>query len=172
MEEFIVYVMVDNCGRVVSVQSSAFLADTSGWAEIDRGCGHKYCHAQTFYFSKPILTEHGLFRYELKDGAVIERSAEDLEAERIFRDAEMQETEARAERNRLLLETDWTQTMDAAVSAESRHEIRAYRQELRDITEQKGFPAEIKWPPAPEIVKADPDPVDEAFDILTGKGAT
>lgn len=81
----------------------------------------------------------------------------------------MTEDEARAQRYKLLTETDWTQVLDAPVSAESREAFRVYRQALRDITEQAGFPTDIQWPEMPVVVKADPDPVDTAFDALTGK---
>lgn len=75
----------------------------------------------------------------------------------------------RKERNRRLAEIDWTQTIDAPISQKSREALRTYRQELRNITEQPGFPEEVIWPVRPEITKADPDPVDEALDVLIGE---
>lgn len=80
--------------------------------------------------------------------------------------------EVRAQRDKLLAETDWTQVLDAPISAESREAFRAYRQALRDITEQEGFPTDVVWPEMPEAVKADPDPVDTAFDVLIGEEET
>lgn len=80
--------------------------------------------------------------------------------------------EIREKRNKLLEEIDWTQTIDAPISDESRKKLRVYRQQLRDITEQDGFPYEVNWPSCPEITKADPDPVDEALDILVGQEET
>lgn len=76
--------------------------------------------------------------------------------------------EAREHRNKLLEEIDWTQTIDAPISAASRDELRTYRQKLRDITEAPGFPYAIEWPERPTIEKGTPDPVDEAVDILLG----
>ena len=76
--------------------------------------------------------------------------------------------EARAKRDTLLAETDWTQVLDAPISAECREAFRVYRQTLRDITEQEGFPEVIEWPAMPEVVKASPDPVDTAVDVLLG----
>jgi hypothetical protein len=55
-------------------------------------------------------------------------------------------TEARAKRNALLQQSDWTQVLDAPVDQAA---WATYRQELRDITEQAGFPATINWPTAP-----------------------
>lgn len=76
--------------------------------------------------------------------------------------------EARERRNKLLEEIDWTQTIDAPISAASREALRTYRQQLRDITVQEDFPYNIAWPERPAIEKGDPDPVDEAVDILLG----
>ena len=84
-------------------------------------------------------------------------------------DAPMTEEEARAERDRLLDETDWTQVLDAPISPESREAFRVYRQALRDVPEQAGFPEAIEWPVMPEVVKAAPDPVDTAVDALLGE---
>ena len=83
-------------------------------------------------------------------------------------DPPMTAKEARVKRGRLLSETDWTQTLDAPISAECREAFRVYRQALRDITEQAGFPETIEWPAMPEVVKAAPDPVDTAVDVLLG----
>ena len=49
-------------------------------------------------------------------------------------------------RNTLLAETDWWATSDRTMTAEQT----AYRQALRDITDQAGFPTEITWPTKPE----------------------
>ncbi len=52
--------------------------------------------------------------------------------------------EIRAKRDRLLSQTDWTQTVDNPLAGNE--DITAYRQALRDIPEQAGFPWEIEWP--------------------------
>lgn len=54
--------------------------------------------------------------------------------------------EARANRDELLSRSDWTQVPDAPVD---RAAWAAYRQALRDVTNQTGFPATIDWPVAP-----------------------
>jgi hypothetical protein len=53
--------------------------------------------------------------------------------------------EVRSIRNILLKETDWTALSDVTMSAE----MAAYRQALRDITTQDGFPHEVTWPVKP-----------------------
>lgn len=83
-------------------------------------------------------------------------------------DIPMTEDEARAQRDKLLADTDWTQVLDAPIDAETREAYRTYRQALRDIPEQDGFPETITWPELPAVTKAAPDPVDTAVDTLLG----
>ena len=78
------------------------------------------------------------------------------------------EAEARDIRDKLLAESDWTQTLDAPIDGETREAYRVYRQALRDIPEQEDFPNTIIWPELPAVTKADPDPVDTAVDVLLG----
>lgn len=54
---------------------------------------------------------------------------------------------ARIHRDSLLRESDWTQLPD--VEKETRLRWVPYRQALRDIPQQEGFPAGIEWPPQP-----------------------
>ena len=79
--EYIVYVKADSNGYIIAVNSSAFLTDTTGWTEIDRGSGDKYHHAQGNYFQKPIITEGSAYRYKLVDGKPMECTAEEIEAQ-------------------------------------------------------------------------------------------
>ena len=57
---------------------------------------------------------------------------------------EEQAREVRSKRDRLLSQTDWTQTVDNPLAGNE--DITAYRQALRDIPEQAGFPWEVEWP--------------------------
>lgn len=52
----------------------------------------------------------------------------------------------RTQRNALLSASDWTQLPDAPVDAAA---WATYRQALRDITAQGGFPLNVVWPVAP-----------------------
>ncbi len=54
---------------------------------------------------------------------------------------------ARKERDTLLTESDWTQLPDIPSGIKSVWAI--YRQMLRDITLQSGFPENINWPEKP-----------------------
>lgn len=52
----------------------------------------------------------------------------------------------RDKRNALLSGTDWTQTTDAPLAETEIERYRTYRQALRDIPEQAGFPYNVNWP--------------------------
>lgn len=53
---------------------------------------------------------------------------------------------ARQRREMLLVLTDWTQLPDAALTQEQKDEAVLYRQALRDISQQSGFPENVEWP--------------------------
>lgn len=55
--------------------------------------------------------------------------------------------QVRSERNTKLAATDWTQGKDIPDNVSS--QWAAYRQALRDITAQEGFPWDIEWPEQP-----------------------
>jgi hypothetical protein len=74
-------------------------------------------------------------------------SVADMDAEAIAaKDAE-QAKAMRQQRTEKLKDTDWTQVADAPVDKAA---WAAYRQELRDITAQAGFPWNVTWPTQPE----------------------
>jgi len=56
------------------------------------------------------------------------------------------EQAVRNQRNRLLADTDWMALSDNTMTPE----WAAYRQALRDITAQAGFPYSVVWPAKPE----------------------
>lgn len=76
-----VYVQTDEAGRITAVNSSAFV-DSDWGTEIDSGYGDKYHHAQGNYFPRPIYTEDGIPRYKLVDGQAVERTEEEIEADK------------------------------------------------------------------------------------------
>lgn len=72
---------------------------------------------------------------------VVEKTAEDIAAETASKSAQI-----RAQRDRLLVDTDWTQVLDAPVD---RTAWASYRQALRNVPDQEGFPSDIQWPLKP-----------------------
>jgi hypothetical protein len=61
-------------------------------------------------------------------------------------DTEAEAQAARLKRNALLAESDWTQLADAPVDNLA---WAVYRQNLRDVPNQPGFPVTIIWPTQP-----------------------
>jgi len=55
---------------------------------------------------------------------------------------------ARATRNELIAQTDWTQGKDVPDAVSGKYAT--YRQALRDVPQQAGFPESIIWPTKPE----------------------
>jgi len=55
----------------------------------------------------------------------------------------------RIQRGELLVASDWTQVDDSPLTNIKKAEWASYRQALRDVTAQTGFPWTITWPDAP-----------------------
>ena len=55
---------------------------------------------------------------------------------------EIASEQGRQKRNSLLAETDWTASSDITMS----DAMKVYRQALRDVPSQSGFPTTINWP--------------------------
>lgn len=70
-----------------------------------------------------------------------------LTADEIAEKANEAGNAVRSQRDRLLSSCDWTQVADAPVNKTA---WAAYRQELRNLPKQAGFPANIVWPSEPE----------------------
>lgn len=62
-------------------------------------------------------------------------------------------TQIRAKRDSLLNQTDYLMMPDYPVSDDNRKLIKEYRQALRDITEQDGFPQSVTFPQMPSMDK-------------------
>ena len=66
-----------------------------------------------------------------KDGVILSETIVEFTADEI-----------RAKRNSLLSETDYLALSDTTLSSD----MAAYRQALRDVTSQAGFPTNVTWP--------------------------
>jgi len=78
----------------------------------------------------------------VQNWVLTEASVQEIAARRAARAATL-----RAERDQRLSATDWTQLADAPVDPAL---WAAYRQALRDLPQQAGFPLQITWPVAPD----------------------
>lgn len=56
---------------------------------------------------------------------------------------------AREKRDQLLAETDYLLMPDYPISEDALAALKTYRQTLRDVPEQEGFPLYIEWPVMP-----------------------
>ena len=56
---------------------------------------------------------------------------------------------ARQKRDRLIATTDYLVTPDYPIESDRLAKVKIYRQALRDIPEQSGFPRSITWPEKP-----------------------
>ena len=85
-----------------------------------------------------LVTDQAGIGWEYKNGAFVEPEPP--------APPPITEKQARFQRNTLLAASDWTQVADAPVDQAA---WATYRQALRDITSQEGFPEAITWPVAP-----------------------
>lgn len=78
----------------------------------------------------------------------VEKIPEKTEAEK----REDAEKSVRAKRDSLISETDYLLASDYPISAEDWEAVKVYRQALRDVPQQEGFPFDVVWPDLPVIV--------------------
>lgn len=78
----------------------------------------------------------------------VEKIPEKTEAEK----REEAEKSVRAKRDSLISETDYLLASDYPISAEDLEAVKVYRQALRDVPQQEGFPFDVVWPDIPVIV--------------------
>lgn len=89
------------------------------------------------YASAPVL-EEGWW--------VLLPTVRELSSEQVSERSAAESSSVRATRSLLLAETDWTALSDVTMSTD----MATYRQALRDITLQPGFPHDVLWPTKPE----------------------
>lgn len=78
-----VFILIDDNNRVTRIEGEYTLPqDLTDFIQIDEGEGDKYNLAQTHYLDKPLMTEDGIYQYKYQNGEVVERTAEEIEAER------------------------------------------------------------------------------------------
>lgn len=74
---------------------------------------------------------------------------ENKSLEQIANDTNIKSAEVRAERDKLLAETDWVSVRAFDTNTSVDTSWAQYRQELRDVTTQDGFPWTVVWPQKP-----------------------
>jgi hypothetical protein len=84
--------------------------------------------------------------HKIVDGELAPKTREELVADGVITQAEADEQaaeEVRSRRDALISDTDYMVMPD---SPHDTPEVRAYRQALRDVPQQKGFPNKVTWP--------------------------
>ena len=94
----------------------------------------------TKYILGPVFTDRAASEIQPAQTA-----AEQETAYKALKDAE-QATSVRRSRTELLNDSDWTQIADSTADKTA---WATYRQQLRDISAQSGFPWTVTWPTAP-----------------------
>jgi len=121
------FAYVDNDGYVISFSESTVLEENC--VEINE-------------IPERPPNDNGWLKYHLESQTWVDLRSQS-EIEQLAADA------ALSKRNILLLMTDWTQLPD--VPSQHKEAWAEYRQKLRDITTQQGYPFNIIWPIKPEF---------------------
>ena len=91
-----VYIQTDAEGRILRCDGGYTTpADLTGWIEIDEGTGDKYNLCQSHYFDGGLYTMDGIPRYKWDGTQAVERTEEELEADRAARPAPPPTTDER-----------------------------------------------------------------------------
>lgn len=61
----------------------------------------------------------------------------------------------RNKRDNLIGETDYYLMPDYPSNPQNLEELKVYRQALRDVSKQKGFPRDVRWPDVPKFLCKD-----------------
>ncbi len=78
-----VYVQTDERLRIIGCEGGYTTPDDlAGWMQIDEGTGDRYNLCQVHYFAGGILTDDGIPRYKLADGKPVQRTDEEIAADR------------------------------------------------------------------------------------------
>lgn len=79
-----VYVKTDEGNRIIAIDGGYTPPENlDGWTQIDEGRGDKYNLCQNNYLPGSLYTHNGIPRYKLQDGKAVERSAEEIEKDRL-----------------------------------------------------------------------------------------
>ena len=88
---------------------------------------------------------------KIVNGEVIEMTEEEVSEYILWAEENARQSktaDVRDRRNALLTSTDWTQAADVPQAIKDKYAT--YRQALRDVPQQEGFPDNIVWPTQPE----------------------
>lgn len=94
--------------------------------------------------------EYGVEIQQQSDGSwAHELVQKTISPEQLANNIARQAQAVKADRDRMIAATDWIVTLAAEESAPVPQAWKTYRQALRDIPSQEGFPFEVVWPTRP-----------------------
>lgn len=125
--------------KYYETDSDGFITVTSDYGVVteDGMTGEQFDFPDDFDFERQSF-------YRITDGQLVQ------DTERL--DAAVREqlaSDIRDKRNALLTKCDWTQSPDTPLTADEQAQWAHYRQALRDIPQQPGFPFEVDFPARP-----------------------
>jgi len=90
-------------------------------------------------YNQPVLippkpNDYSVFNFETKQWVIVESKAI---------------ADVSSKRNKLLYQTDWTQIPNGPLTVQQQNSWAIYRQQLRDISTQSGYPYNVVWPTPP-----------------------
>lgn len=97
-----------------------------------------WCNERGDCYIKEIEPQNGVLRFQIV--AVPEPTDDELASQ------------VRAERDMKIAETDYLAMPDYPLSEEEKAAVMVYRQALRDVPTQEGFPREVVWPEVPSVL--------------------
>ena len=79
-----VYALINENNIITCIEGEYTLpADLTGWTFIEEGAPCDRLNlAQSHYLNKPLMTDDGIYQYKYEDGQIVERTAEEIEADR------------------------------------------------------------------------------------------
>lgn len=135
MKNFIVYDKLGKILRIGSCQENDFYFQGENVIEGVANDATQYIENQQIVNMPPKPNGAAYFDYTTKQWVL---------------DYPTEENEVKAKRDALLYQSDWTQIPNNPLTPEKQQEWAVYRQQLRDVTQQSGYPFNVVWPTQPE----------------------
>lgn len=119
--------------------------------EIDHHSQSAYCKEMRALIQDLVPTT--CQTHKIKRGPEMEWMVEAIPAKTEEELEEEAKAALRAKRDYLISKTDYLLTADYPISEEDLEAVKAYRQALRDVPQQAGFPDSVEWPEIPQILQ-------------------
>jgi len=137
------YAFYNNEGKYI--QSGVSPEDVLSSSDIPAGCYVYYGVVNIVLQYHDIATNTPVdMPQKPEDGFVFNYTTKSWEPDTSYLDFKI-----KYQRNQLLTNSDWTQIPNNPLTQAKQTEWETYRQQLRDITSQQGYPVTVTWPTPP-----------------------